>query len=65
MATFLDSFNEVVNDLNEMSHKVAVYRDDWSSLPSGVKTALKDAAKNLIDTQITKLAAVKSDIDAL
>ena len=62
---FVDSLVGVINDLNELSHKIAVYRDDWASLPVAVKTALKQRAATLIDEQIQVLNNIKTEIGAL
>jgi len=59
------SFQAVVSDLNHMNYKLGVYREDWSGLPAGVKTAIKTATIAGIDQAIVALAAVKVDIQNL
>ena len=63
--TPLKSLEGAINDLNELNHKIAVYLDDWATLPIAVKTALKTRATTLIDEQIAVLNNIKTEIGTL
>lgn len=65
MSDPLESFNDVVGNLNHASNRLGVYRSDWAQLPAGVKTALKSQTIDLIDQAITDLGAVKVEIQNL
>lgn len=52
----LNELNTAVSNLNAKTFKLSNYLDDWASLPTAVKTAVKSN----VTTYLTQL---KSDID--
>lgn len=58
-------FGEILNECHITQADLSVIRKYWSSLTSAQKTSLKNTFKGVIDTTVTRLNALKSDIDAL
>lgn len=59
------ALNNQVSLLNESVQKLSNYLEDWTSLPSSVKTRVKTTVNTSIDEAITQLSSLKSDINAL
>lgn len=59
-----NELNEQVSLLNARVQKLSNYLEDWANLPAAVKTGVKAATNARIDTTITQLTALKTEIDA-
>jgi hypothetical protein len=58
-------FNQVVGDLNVYNSDLAVFTKYWASLPIAVKSAIKTKTINDINSQITELQNIVTEINAL
>jgi len=58
----VEAYNDIVGELNESSHKIRIYAEDWATLPTSVKSGLKTYTNGVIDTAITDLTNLKTDI---
>lgn len=63
--TLLSWFYQIVGELNTVTDKLRVYTTDWPDLPSPVKAGIKTRTLADIDTAITRLTELKTDIEAI
>jgi hypothetical protein len=63
--TLIGWYNVIVTDLLERAGKLDAANDFWPILNASQKTQVRNAAITTIDTAITRLTALKADIQAL
>ena len=61
--TFDTWVNEVAYKLHDVSGDLAVLKKYWGSLTATQQTALKNSKKAVIDSVITELGLIKTEID--
>ncbi len=62
---YFQELNDIVNEQIKLRDKLMVYIDDWATLPTSVKTALKARVSTKVGSIKTRLDAFNTSTQAL